>query len=100
MDRLHRVSGHVTAAVASANAMNGNKPMKNLSGTRELQPLVKPAFHRVNAPVTAWDWIVATVTDPNLAAVVLFCGIGLLIAFNLILHFPAFGAIIAQYNQF
>jgi hypothetical protein len=74
--------------------------MKNHYRTRELQPLVKPTFRRASAPVTAWDWIVATVTDPQLVTVTLVCTIGLLIAFNLILRFPEFGAVVAQYNQF
>lgn len=38
--------------------------------------------------------------DPDLTAVMLFCAIGLLAALNLMLRFPDFGAIIAQYNQF
>jgi len=42
----------------------------------------------------------AVIIDPNLTAVVLFCAIGLLAAFNLILRFPDLGTIIAQYNQF
>ena len=74
--------------------------MKNHFGMRELQPLVKPAVRGANRPVTAWDWIVATVMDPNLVTVALVCAIGLLIAFNLILRFPEFGAVIAQYNQY
>jgi len=37
---------------------------------------------------------------PDMSAVLLFCAIGLLVTFNLILRFPDLGAIIAQYNQF
>ena len=37
---------------------------------------------------------------PNLTAVVLFCAIGMLTTFNLILRFPDLGMIIAQFNQF
>jgi hypothetical protein len=36
----------------------------------------------------------------DLNAVVVFCLIGLLLALNLILRFPDFGAVIEQYNQF
>ena len=42
-----------------------------------------------------WSWL-----EPDLSAVLLFCVIGFLATFNLILRFPDFGAIIAQYNQF
>jgi len=41
-----------------------------------------------------WSWL--SEPDPS----VLFCTIGLLVTFNLILRFPDLGAIIAQYNQF
>ena len=39
-------------------------------------------------------------TDPDLIAVVTFCVLGLLVAFNVILRFPDLGALIEQYNQF
>jgi hypothetical protein len=45
-------------------------------------------------------WIVAAIENPDFVAVVAFCLIGLLVAFNLILRFPVFGAVIEQYNQF
>jgi hypothetical protein len=44
--------------------------------------------------------IVAALANPELFAVVAFCLIGLLLALNLILRFPVFGAVIEQYNQF
>jgi len=47
-----------------------------------------------------WSWLVVVITEPNLMAVALFCAIGLLVTFNLILRFPDLGAIIAQQNQF
>jgi hypothetical protein len=47
---------------------------------------------------TPWSWLSAANSD--LTAVVLFCAIGLLVMVNMILRFPDFGAIIAQYNQF
>jgi hypothetical protein len=40
------------------------------------------------------------IANPDLHAIVSFCLIGLLLAINLILRFPDFGAIIEQYNQF
>jgi hypothetical protein len=49
---------------------------------------------------TAWRQTVAAIMTPDLRAVVVFCLIGLLLALNLILRFPDFGAVIEQYNQF
>jgi hypothetical protein len=43
---------------------------------------------------------VAALANPDLLAVLAFCLIGLLVALNLILRFPAFGAVIEQYNLF
>ena len=39
-------------------------------------------------------------TDPGLKVVVVLCLIGFLVGLDLILRFPDFGAVIAQYNQF
>jgi hypothetical protein len=47
-----------------------------------------------------WSRIIETLSNPDFLAVALFCVIGLLIALNLMFRFPAFGAIIEQYNQF
>jgi hypothetical protein len=56
--------------------------------------------HRIRAPETPYHRLVATLTDPDLIAVVTFCVLGLLIALNVILRFPDLGALIEQYNQF
>ena len=45
------------------------------------------------------SWLSAA-KDSDLAAVAIFCAIGLLVMFNVMFRFPHFGAIIAQYNQF
>jgi hypothetical protein len=55
---------------------------------------------RTKKATATWSWLAAAVKDPSLIAIVLFCAIGLLVTLNLILRFPEFGAIIAQYNQF
>jgi hypothetical protein len=49
---------------------------------------------------TPWSWLFAAKDYSDLTAVVIFCAIGLLVMINVILRFPDFGAIIAQYNQF
>jgi hypothetical protein len=41
-----------------------------------------------------------TFTVPEWWPVVAFSLIGLLVTLNVILHFPEWGAVIAQYNQF
>jgi hypothetical protein len=44
--------------------------------------------------------LVAALANPDVLAIVAFCLIGLLVALNLILHFPVFSAVIEQYSQF
>jgi hypothetical protein len=67
---------------------------------RELQPLVKPKGRDLEAAERLWPRFVAAITDPDLLGVVAFCAIGFLLALNLMLRFPDFGAVIEQYNQF
>jgi hypothetical protein len=58
----------------------------------------------VNRPLsvvrTAWRRLAATLSDPNLGAVVVFSAIGFLIAINLILRFPNLSTLIMEYNLF
>jgi hypothetical protein len=42
----------------------------------------------------------AALFDPDLIVIVKFCIVGLLLTLVVMLRFPDFGAIIAQYNQF
>jgi hypothetical protein len=49
---------------------------------------------------TTWRQAAAAIMTSDLIALVAFCLIGLLLALNLILRFPEFGAVIEQYNQF
>jgi hypothetical protein len=42
----------------------------------------------------------AAINDSNLIAIALFCAIGLLVTAIVMVHFPDFGALTAQYNQF
>jgi hypothetical protein len=57
-----------------------------------------PTELRVKQAVPEWSWP-ATLSDPNLIAVVYFCVIGLLVTLIAILVFPDLGAIIEQCNQ-
>jgi hypothetical protein len=66
----------------------------------ELQPISKPAGRQLKATKSQWARVVATITNPNLLAVVAICTIGLLLTLNFILRFPDFGAVIEQYNKF
>lgn len=67
---------------------------------RELQPLAKPKVRDVEATERWWRGFNAAIANPDLLAVIAFCLIGLLLALNLIVRFPDFGAVIDQYNQF
>jgi hypothetical protein len=49
--------------------------------------------------LTPW-FSLKSLADPNLQAVVLFCALGLLLTVLVMISFPDFGAIIAQYSQF
>ena len=62
--------------------------------------IMDPAGRRITQKWTAWDWIVATFASPELIAIIMFCAIGLLVTFALILSFPRFGEIVASLQQF
>jgi hypothetical protein len=62
-------------------------------------PPAKSTGRPARITTTAWRAVAAIMT-PDLLAVVTFCLVGLLLALNLILRFPDFGAVIEQYNQF
>jgi len=58
------------------------------------------AFFELPAKKSAPSSWLSAAKDSDLAAVAIFCAIGLLVMFNAMLRFPDLGAIIAQYNQF
>lgn len=74
--------------------------MKNRPRTRELQAPPRAKSRHVHAANELWQRLYATVTDPDLQAIVAFCLIGLLLTLNVMLRFPDLGAIIEQCNQF
>jgi hypothetical protein len=49
---------------------------------------------------TPWNRIVAVLRDPELAAVVMLCAIGLLVALALLLAFPNYGETTQSIQQF
>jgi hypothetical protein len=71
-----------------------------LSATRLLQFMVNPTNRQAEKTGTEWPRLITAIANPDLHAVVAFCLIGFLLALNLILRFPDFGAVIEQYNQF
>ena len=71
-----------------------------LSATRLLEFLINPTNRQAEKTGTEWSRLVTAIANPDLHAVVAFCLIGFLLALNLILRFPDFGAVIEQYNQF
>jgi hypothetical protein len=74
--------------------------MNKLSRSRKLQLIAKVEDRDVNAADGSLHQFVVAITNPDLQAAVAFSLIGLLVTLNLILRFPDFGAVIAQYNQF
>jgi hypothetical protein len=74
--------------------------MTLLPEARQSPPPTKSMGRTASVAKTAWHRAVATIMTSDLSAVVAFCLIGFLLALNLILRFPDFGAVIEQYNQF
>ena len=62
--------------------------------------LVNPAHGPLLRKVTLWDRLVATFTDPDLVAVVLFCALGALLTIALIRSLPGWVEAIATAQQF
>ncbi len=62
--------------------------------------LADPTDPRLRRNATAWDHIVATLTHPELIALVLFCALGLVVTVGLCLLFPNFGEIAASLQAF
>jgi hypothetical protein len=62
--------------------------------------LVNPAYGPLLRKVTRWDRLVAIFTDPDLAAVLLFCALGALLTVALIHSLPGWVEIIAAAQQF
>lgn len=65
---------------------------------RELQPLIRAKGREADPASWQWSWLKTVVANPDLVAIVIFCLIGLLLALNIMLRFPDFGALIEQYN--
>ena len=70
--------------------------MKYSSFPSERLVLTDPKDPRLRGKVTAWDHIVATLTDPELIALALFCALGLAVTVGLCLLIPGFGEIAAS----
>jgi hypothetical protein len=74
--------------------------MTRLPKAYDFPPLIKSTDRHAKTTKIAWYRMVATIMNPDLLAVIAFCLIGVLLALNIILRFPEFGAVIEQYNQF
>jgi len=62
--------------------------------------LINPAHSPLLRKVTRWDRLVATFTDPDLVAVILFCALGALLTVALIHALPGWVEVIATAQQF
>ena len=61
----------------------------------ELPTVTTRSYVRASTVKTAWAGLLATVCDPDLHCVVIFCAIGLLATINVMLRFPDFGQVAA-----
>jgi hypothetical protein len=50
---------------------------------------------QIRTQTKAPHWLIATVTDPDLARLALFCAIGLMASLYAMLRFPDFAALLA-----
>ena len=65
----------------------------------ELQPVrVRPYARQMEGAQRSW--VVAALTNRDFQVVAIFALIGLLATIDAVLHFPDFGAVMAQYAQF
>ena len=81
-------------------ATKRKQPMNHISMRSERRILVNPTDRRVAQKAIAWDRIIATLTEPDLIAIVMFCAIGCLVTFALARTFPSFGQIAESLQQF
>jgi len=65
---------------------------RNKTHSSKASPMTRPTGLRPR--------MIAVLTHPDLMTVSLFCTIGFLVTFNIILRFPDFGAVMAQLGQF
>jgi hypothetical protein len=78
----------------------GKSKMNKLARSSKLRLIAKVEDGYVNAADGILQHFGVAIRNPDLQAVLAFSLIGLLVALNLILRFPDFGTVIAQYNQF
>jgi hypothetical protein len=62
---------------------------------RERLILMDPTDSRLGRTVTAWDRIVAALTNPELIAIAILCVLGLAVTLGFCFLFPSFGEIAA-----
>ena len=76
--------------------------MKERQIVRESSARLNSRLDSRNGETTSavWHRIIVAMTNPDFLAILMFCLIGILLALNLMLRFPEFGAVIEQYNQF
>jgi hypothetical protein len=72
-----------------------NTPMQN-----ERLILMDPTDPRIPQWRTVSEQIAATLANPDLVAVLIFCGIGLLTTVALLVAVPSFGELPASFQQF
>jgi hypothetical protein len=74
--------------------------MNYISMRNERRILVNPTDRRAAQKVVAWDRIIATLTEPDFLALVMFCAIGCLVTFALARTFPSIGQVVESLQQF
>jgi hypothetical protein len=74
--------------------------MKHSSFEGERLILIDPTDPRLSRNITAWDRIVAALTNPELITLVVLCALGLVLTVGLCLLFPGFAETAASLPAF
>jgi hypothetical protein len=66
----------------------------------ELPAVAARTYAPATAKGAAWSRFIAVISNRDVQFVVAFCAIGLLLAINVILRYPDFGALVARAESF
>jgi hypothetical protein len=88
-----------TAIVCSGGLLQQELPMAHLPVLQNSPRSTKSAA-RAEQTGTIGSRLLATMSDRDLIALVIFCGIGILLTVNVILRFPDFGIRLQELAQF
>jgi hypothetical protein len=84
--------------VAGGRKVEASMKYSSFRGERLI--LINPTDPRLRRNITAWDHIVAALTEPELIALAVFCALGLAVTVGLFFLIPSFGELAASLQAF